>query len=156
MSRIAFLLTMWIGLSVALWASDYKPSAAEQKKVVEQFRKQGLGSDLTWEPLSAKGRYVVKLGDRKIGTLFFRQLIPKMERFSYFTLLDDKGTVLSFGILSYVSRYGAAIGKPGWGGSFVGKKVEDLKVGKEIDAISGATLSLNALSADFHKLKRML
>ena len=61
------------------------------------------------------------------------------------TIYDLGGTILNVKILEYSAEFGYEITARSWLKQFVGLKGGELKMGNEIDAISGATISVNAL-----------
>ena len=67
------------------------------------------------------------------------------EEFTFLTLYDTTFHIKKVKILEYGSNYGYAITAANWLKQFIGQKAGDLKVGKDIDGISGATISVNVL-----------
>jgi len=71
------------------------------------------------------------------------------EYFDYFMLFDLIGTVQYVKIFNYQATHGQEITAKGWLKQFVGfDGKRKLSVGKEIDNISGATISVNAITSD--------
>ena len=67
------------------------------------------------------------------------------EYFDYFMILDTNGTVLVTNIYNYQATKGHEVMSRGWLKQFNGHKGNNqLNYGKEIDAISGATISATA------------
>lgn len=70
------------------------------------------------------------------------------EYFDYVILLDVDLTILKVSVVDYPGDYGYEITSKGWLKQFNGYKGRQLKYGKDIDAISGATISANSITSD--------
>lgn len=71
------------------------------------------------------------------------------EFFDYFILFDTLAKVLSVNIFNYEATHGQEITVRSWLNQFVGfDGSEKLEVGKNIDAISGATISVYQITED--------
>ncbi len=69
-------------------------------------------------------------------------VIGKHEFITYAIGVSPRGKVLGLQILSYRETHGGEIRRQSWRSQFVGKSGEDrLRLGKDVDNISGATLS---------------
>ncbi len=79
------------------------------------------------------------------------------EYFDYLILTDQKGEVNSVRIFNYQATHGHEICSKGWLRQFSGYSgSEDLTVGKNIDAISGATISTHSITYDVQLVIRTL
>lgn len=83
------------------------------------------------------------------------------EYFDYFTLYDSTCKVQKVKVYKYQSSHGYQITADRWLQQFIGFGGSDtLKVGENIDAISGATISANAITIDIRDktvlLKKMV
>ncbi|MEW5845112.1 MAG: FMN-binding protein [Bacteroidota bacterium] len=71
------------------------------------------------------------------------------EFFDYFILFDSSGKILSVQVFNYEATHGQEITLKSWLNQFVGYNgSKKLTVGKEIDAISGATTSVYSITND--------
>lgn len=71
------------------------------------------------------------------------------EYFDYFILFDRSGKILSLQIFNFEATHGQEISLKSWLNQFVGYNGKmTLTVGKEIDAISGATTSVHSITDD--------
>lgn len=71
------------------------------------------------------------------------------EFFDYFILFDKTKSVTSVVVYNYEATHGQEITAKGWLKQFAGfNGSRNLVVGKNIDSISGATISVNAITAD--------
>lgn len=74
------------------------------------------------------------------------------EYFDYFILFDEEKVITQVRILDYQATHGEMISSPGWLKSFVGhKSSKPLEVGRQIDGISGATISVNKITFDIRQ-----
>ena len=82
---------------------------------------------------------------------------PEYEYFDYFILFDDTATVRLVKVFNYEATHGQEITARGWLKQFSGySDSKSLEVGKNIDAISGATVSVYAITLDVQDKTRLL
>ena len=76
----------------------------------------------------------------------------KGEFFDYFILFDEDASVRSVRVFNYQATHGHGIMSRGWLRQFNGYSGErKLEPGKNVDAISGATISVQAITADIER-----
>ena len=75
----------------------------------------------------------------------------RYEFFDFMILYDTLGRIKNVDILVYRSDHGHEIMNKGWLRQFEGTKGCDLNYGKDIDALSGATISANALTKEIQR-----
>jgi Na+-translocating ferredoxin:NAD+ oxidoreductase RnfG subunit len=80
------------------------------------------------------------------------------EYFDYFIIFDENQNVMAVKIFNYQATYGHEITSKSWLKQFIGygEHDESLEVGKEIDAISGATISVQAITYDIQEKTDLL
>lgn len=79
------------------------------------------------------------------------------EYFDYLILYDTKGTVKTVRIFNYAATHGQQVASTGWLRQFSGFKGEEKKqVGKNVDAIAGATISANAITEDINRATTLI
>ena len=79
------------------------------------------------------------------------------EYFDYYILFDENKTVQAVKVFNYQATHGYEITAKGWLKQFIGFNGSDsLKVDKNIDAISGATISVYAITADVENKTALL
>lgn len=79
------------------------------------------------------------------------------EYFDYFILYDSDRKVLLVKITNYQSSHGEMISSPGWLKKFVGYSAnKPLEIGRQVDAISGATISVNNITFDIKQKTHIL
>ena len=79
------------------------------------------------------------------------------EYFDYFIIFDDLLTVKKIRVYNYQATHGHEVGGKGWLKQFIGYKGDEkLEYGKNIDSISGATISANAITYNVQESCRYL
>lgn len=78
------------------------------------------------------------------------------EQFYFSTLYDLDGNIVNVKVLEYTSQYGYEITAKSWLKQFIGKKGGDLKVDRQIDGISGATISVHSIVKEINKQQVLL
>lgn len=98
-----------------------------------------------------------RAGTRTVGWGVVDNVMGKEQPITYLLIVDRNLQVRGLEILAYRETRGAEIQRQAWRQQFVGKTGQsDLKVGKDIDAISGATISTNAVSEGAKRLLQWL
>ena len=83
--------------------------------------------------------------------------LQQSEYFDYYILFNKNGDVAKVKVFDYRATHGQEISVAGWLKQFVGYAGnESLQVGKNIDAISGATISTNAIAFDVEAKTRLI
>ncbi len=81
----------------------------------------------------------------------------EFEFFDYFSIYDSSYKVMQVSVYNYEATHGQEITARGWLKQFVGYKEGNfLEVGKNVDAISGATISVNGIVEDVKEKTVML
>ena len=81
------------------------------------------------------------------------EVVGKHEMITYAAAIKPDGTVKGVEVLEYVESYGYEVAEPNWRQQFVGKQVTDpVKLGSDIQNISGATLSCKHLTDGVKRL----
>lgn len=79
------------------------------------------------------------------------------EYFDYLVLFDNRISVKIVKVINYQASHGHEISARGWLKQFIGYNGQDeMQVGKNIDAISGATISVYAITYDVNRVTRQL
>lgn len=79
------------------------------------------------------------------------------EYFDYYILFDEDKSVISVRIFNYAATHGQEVTSKGWLKQFVGYNgSKDLVVGKNIDAISNATISVYGITEDIQSKTQLL
>jgi hypothetical protein len=79
------------------------------------------------------------------------------EFFEYFSLYDLAGKIKTIKVYSYQATHGQEICSSSWLKQFIGHNgSENLDVGKNIDAISGATISVDAITKNINIVNKVI
>jgi len=81
----------------------------------------------------------------------------EFEYFDYFILFDSLNRIITTRVYNYEATHGAEITAKGWLNQFNGfDGTKNLRIGKEVDSISGATISVFGLVADIQEKTALL
>ncbi len=119
---------------------------APAKKKAEAAAKQKFSNDFIYiYTATEKGK--VK------GYGFLDNVYGKAMPITFLVIFDPKGNIISSSIVKYREQYGGEVADKDWNKQFKGKNSgSDYTVGKSIDAISGATISVNSVTKGIKKL----
>lgn len=136
-------------------------------RVVKEVEKTFEVTDFTLDPvvvseeinaglptkISGENLYRVQHNNALLGYAFADQAPSKTAKFDYLVVFDDAVKVINTKVLIYREEYGGEIGSKRWLKQFLGKTGGD-RVSSEtnIDAISGATISVNSMTKSMDNL----
>jgi Na+-translocating ferredoxin:NAD+ oxidoreductase RnfG subunit len=139
------------------YASDYPKSI--QKKINKatkavfsstdvEFEKLDVSIDLTEFPQIKEVKVdALKLNQETVGYAGFASSKGKNDYFDYMVLFDNDMVIQKVVMLFYRSSYGGEIMARYWLKQFIGKSNgESMEYEKDIDSISGATISAPAMT----------
>ena len=87
----------------------------------------------------------------------FISIDEDFEYFDYFIIFDETLVVKKIRVFNYQATHGHEVGGNGWLKQFIGYDgQEKLEYGKNIDSISGATISANAITYNVQESCRYL
>lgn len=116
------------------------------KKKIEKEARQRFFKDFV---------YVWKISenDSITGYAVLDNVYGKSMPITFLVILNNGGKINAARIIKYREAYGGSISNIGWLNQFAGKNAKSgYETGKDIDAISGATISVNALAKGIKKL----
>ena len=120
--------------------------------VKQQYRLQGKFFEIKSDVSQYKYIYTGRVNSCRAGGCSISVEIPNdaiSEYFDYFILFDNNKTVQLVKVFNYQATHGQEITAKGWLNQFIGHDgSEPLQVDKNIDAISGATISVYAITFD--------
>ncbi|WP_411031426.1 FMN-binding protein [Spongiimicrobium sp. 3-5] len=91
--------------------------------------------------------------DNLLGYVFVDQAPSKTAKFDYLVVFDQQLKVVHSKVLIYREEYGGEIGSKRWLKQFLGKTGKDrVNYETNIDAISGATISVRSMTMSMDKL----
>jgi Na+-translocating ferredoxin:NAD+ oxidoreductase RnfG subunit len=97
--------------------------------------------------------YVAMREEETIGYVMTDEVWGKHELITYSVAINLAGEVIDVQVLTYRESYGGEVAEPFWKDQFVGKtKKDQLKVGKDIQNISGATISTKHIAEGVRRL----
>ena len=97
--------------------------------------------------------YKIFDSDQLLGYAFIGTAPSKTDTFEYLVVFDSSLIIKKVNVLVYREDYGGEIGSKRWLRQFVGKaRSTDLAVGKNIAAISGATISVYSMTNAVNQL----
>ena len=92
-------------------------------------------------------------GDTLLGHVFLDQVYGKHELITYALGISADGQVAGVEILDYRETHGDQVRQPRWRAQFLGKDADEaVKLGRDIQNISGATLSCRHLTDGVRRL----
>ena len=90
--------------------------------------------------------------DSLIGLVYLDNVKGKSQPITYAVFFDSQGMVEGSHIIKYREPIGGEVSNQYWLNQFFGKSWEsDYKIGSDIDGISGATISVNAVTRGIHR-----
>lgn len=171
-SFISFIAFIIFGLSFTSYTPHVEASTyATEREILEmafqgaEIEKRGvkITSEMRKEIKALmKGRlfrlfrrrvyfYVAKRGGETLGYATVAAEIAKKERIIFMVVLEREGVVKSVDILREEKGY--EIQNPDWRKQFEGKSLKDpLRLRRDIDSVSGATLSARAVTRGVKKV----
>ena len=97
--------------------------------------------------------FKIESNEAFIGYAYISKAPSKTDEFDYLVLLDKDLIVKKAKVLVYREDYGGEIGSKRWLKQFIGKtKTDDLRYGDNIITISGATISVRAMTTAMNNL----
>jgi len=97
--------------------------------------------------------YNISIKDSAIAFGFLDNVIGKSMPITFFVLLDVEGNIISTNIIKYREPYGGAVSNENWNEQFSGKNSSsDFTVGRSVNGISGATISVNSVTKGIRKI----
>lgn len=115
-----------------------RPTAAQRERIVQRLGRALPRAEYTF--------YVAKSGDRVDGYALFDEELGQHEMIDYGIFFDARGTVARVEVVAYREPYGDGIRSERFRQQFVGRDGRSaFRAGREIDIVSGATLSSRSM-----------
>jgi len=121
-----------------------------QARWLEQARhRHALGPSVHWiRALNAQGQW--------LGNALLDAELGKHQPMDYLVAMDPAGKVLDVELLVYREAYGGGVRSEHFRGQFVGKdRAAALRLGQDLDAVSGATISSRTFADGVAKALRL-
>lgn len=104
-------------------------------------------------PLNGINLFKISNENELLGYYYHGQAYGKADYFDFLIVFDAELVITKAKVLIYREDHGGEIGSKRWLKQFTGtSKSEDLKYGKDIAGISGATISVKAMTTEINKL----
>jgi FMN-binding protein len=101
--------------------------------------------------------FKISTNDSLFGYAYLGKAPSKTDEFEYLVLLDNDLIIVKSKVLIYREDYGGEIGSKRWLKQFIGKTENDALVyGDNIAAISGATISVRAMTSSINTLLKSI
>jgi hypothetical protein len=158
--RLILLFLALGSFSLALSQDPGHLSKKEQKFADRVFEGETSAELLVIPDRDAAGKNLFLEGDRVYmlsrqdlvtGYLLSTRAMGRYDYFDYIIAYAPDLSVIDLSILIYRSDHGAAICQKGWLGQFKAYAGEELTLGKDIDAIAGATISATSIVRDMRR-----
>lgn len=100
--------------------------------------------------------YIIRKKEEHKGYLLSTRALGRYDFFDYSIIYAEDLSVLRIFVTNYRSTHGAAICQKKWLGQFEGYGGETLELGKDIDAVSGGTISATSLIRDIQRCYQLM
>lgn len=162
------LLILAVSLFLAPQAIDKRTSKKINKEVskvfnIEDFKLENLETDKTKD---VNGDFFIIKTQEIIGYCYLGKIYTSRgsnsknedaEFFQYFIVFNKDKKIEKVKIHKYEASYGQEITSRSWLKQFIGYNGKDnLRIGKEVDAMSGATLSSELITSNIKQVSNIL
>ena len=97
--------------------------------------------------------WTISQNDTTIAYAFIDNVKGKSMPITFMVILDKNGSIINTSIIKYREAYGGEVDNERWLAQFVNRNNNSsYKIGKNIDGITGATISVNSLSKGIQKI----
>ena len=143
---------MRLGLALLLLATQ-QPAAPPAKLAASLGRVFGAGVRADTIRVDTTTVLRVSRGDSLLGFAAIGNVIGKDQPITFLVAIDRADRIKDIDILVYREPYGGEVAYEPWRRQFRGARASDsLRVGKEIRSISGATISVHAVTLGVRRL----
>jgi hypothetical protein len=149
---VIVIALLFSSFKASYWELDKDSRATVYKSIAKIFNSETCNLDPIDDTF-----YSISEDDSIIGYLAVTDAPSKFHRFDYYVLFNDKEEILKVEVLHYRENYGGEICSKNWLKQFVGIDTENYSnFNREIDGISGATISVNSLKHHVLKISNKL
>jgi len=149
---VIVIALLFFSFKASYWELDKDSRATVYNSIAKIFNSQTCNLDPIDDTF-----YSISEDDSIIGYLAVTDAPSKFHRFDYYVLFNDKEEILKVEVLHYRENYGGEICSKNWLKQFVGIDTENYSnFNREIDGISGATISVNSLKHHLLKISNKL
>jgi Na+-translocating ferredoxin:NAD+ oxidoreductase RnfG subunit len=137
-----------LALSLTVAGTGAPAQTAPASRVAKSIQRV-FGPEAAAEPVTLEGSTVLKVraGERRLGFAVVRNVTGKDQPITFLVAVDTGGVLKDVDILVYREPYGGEVAYEAWRAQFRGKTAESpLEVDRDIRSISGATISVHAVT----------
>ena len=146
------IVLLFFSFKASYWEIDKKSRVTVYNSITKIFNSKTCNIDAIDEIF-----YSISEDNSILGYLAVTDAPSKFHMFDYYILFDNEAQVLKVEILHYRENYGAEICSKRWLKQFVGIDTKNSQAyHNTVDAISGATISVNSLKHDLLKICKEL
>ena len=143
---------LFVSFRASYWEFDEKSRLTVYNSIAKMFNSKTCNIHAIDEIF-----YSISEDDSIIGYLAVTDAPSKFHMFDYYILFDNEAEILKVEILHYRENYGAEICGKRWLKQFAGIDTKNSQAyHNSVDAISGATISVNSLKYDLLKICKEL
>ena len=129
------------------WEKDIKSRDKIHKNISDIFNSSTYKINTTSDNF-----YTILESERIIGYLIVKSEFSKYKKFDYFIIYNNFAEILKVEILNYRESHGFEICNKRWLKQFIGNNSDsEFEFNSKVDAISGATISVNSLKTSVFK-----
>lgn len=163
-----YLLLVVLLQTAAMWTSG-QPAAVPERKVIRETEKHFSGPiSFTPVPLPEDSSglslcfhpgdllFRIETSGGETGYLLSTRAKGRYDYFDYSVIYGPELKVTGVVVTRYRSDHGAAISQRHWLRQFVGYDGRPIQLGKDIDGVSGGTLSATSMVADMQRCHQLL
>ena len=97
--------------------------------------------------------WTISQSDTTITYAFLDNVIGKSMPITFMVILNIDGDIINANVIKYREAYGGEVGNKGWLRQFINlNNNSGYNIGKDIDGISGATISVKSMSKGIYKI----
>ena len=97
--------------------------------------------------------WTISNNDTTIAYALMDNVLGKSMPITFLVIVKIDGRIITSEVIKYREAYGGEVGNKNWLAQFTHfSDTSDFKLGKNIDGISGATISVNSLTKGIHKI----
>ena len=149
---LTVIALLFFSFKASYWEIDKKSRVTVYNSIAKVFNSKTCNIHAIDEIF-----YSISDDDSIIGYLAVTDAPSKFHMFDYYILFDNEAEVLKVEVLQYRENYGAEICSKRWLKQFVGIDTKNSQAyHNTVDAISGATISVNSLKYDLLKICKEL
>ena len=153
-SKVIIIIIVLLNLSFISY--DWENDTKSRVKIHENISSVFNSSTYTINSIS-DNFYTISESERIIGYLIVQSEYSKYKKFDYFIIYNNFAEILKVEILNYRESHGFEICNKRWLKQFIGNNSDsEFEFNSKVDAISGATISVNSLKTSVFKQTQIL